>query len=448
VPGVLTRNLTSIRQTIAGLLAVFTCWRLLNLDSAADGMTIVATAAVAFALMTPELVGLLLPIMPTRTLAQRLVVRQVMTNRTRMAASASIYIVLIGVTVGVLTVLYSQVALMRDRQPVSVPQGQVLVDNNATPFKEPDPAVIAALETIPSLANQRPVQFYMIGERLVDAETGVEDVRDTIGTADLAGLSFAFESVEDVEKGIDSELTASQRELLSMGGVLVLSPDRVHIQAGRLALVNNSTGQKIGDLPAANVNVEPSRWMDAVPFIMLRNAASQAGLKTEPAAVLYVDVNDEDAAQARSVVLEAGFDPRLIGIHQSPPPVVPPAALVGSAVGLMLLVLAMSLLATRAQVQGMRRWASRLTHLGVRTRWAKHAISLQYIWIGAVSVPVGLAAALASLGLTRWRLPELHLVVPWGPIVLVVAVMFASTSMGAALAARKLEEGPVGEIAS
>jgi len=445
--GVSVPRLTHGRQSLAGILAVASLWQLLTLDSAADGMLLVATSAVVCSLMAPELVGLLLMAMPTRTLTQRLVVRQISTHRTRMAATAAIYIMLVSVTVGVLTVLYSQVQLIRDQQPVSVPPGQVLVDSYGTPWKKPDPALIAALETVPALSEQRPTTFYLIGDRFLDAETGVEEIRGDVGTIDLPTVSFAFDSVADVEAAAATTLTSEQRTLLTRGGVLVLDPQRVDIDdEGQLDLVVNITGERIGAVPALPLDAPPSRWMDGVPFVMLRDAATRAGFATDPAAVVYVDVSDADAERARAAALDAGFDPSLIGIHEPAPPVVPPAALVGSALGLMLLVLAVALLTSRAQVQGMRPWASRLTHLGVRGSWAKRAISLQYVWIGILSVPVGLLTAVAALGLTRLRLPALSLVVPWGPIALVVAVIFVATSLGALLAVRRLENAPVGEI--
>lgn len=444
VPTAIQRMAKPCRQIVAIGLGCFATWQFLTLNEPSDGMTLAGVGAFTLAFLSPELISVASRLMPQRTLAQRLVIRQVLANRSRMAAATGMYIVLIAVTVGVLTVLYSQIEMLRTQQPESVPPGHLLVDSNSTPFKSPPPGVIAALEGVPELRDQKPIQMYMIGERYVDPATGIEDARHTVGTQDLPGLSFAFDSVNEVEAAYGRPLTARERSVLAGGGALVVNPERVRISAGHIALVDNTTGQAVGRLQAVAARPSSTRWTDAVPFVILRTTADRLGLKSASAARLYVHVGSDTPTRARDALIRAGFNPRLIGTHEVPPPVVPPAALVGSAVGLMLLVAVVSLLATRTQVRSMRRWAGRLTHLGVRSSWARRVVGMQFVWILAVATPGGLFVGLGALQATHARLPTLDFVFPWAQILLAVVVVLAATLFGAGLAARNLGQEEVG----
>ncbi|MBW9209709.1 hypothetical protein KV100_08570 [Mumia sp. zg.B21] len=430
-------RLRSARHLVGVVCASITLWQVLTLREPSGAMALIGLMALTAAALGPELIDGLLRVMPRRTLTQRLVARQIATNRQRLAVVAGIYIVIVAATVGMLTILSSEVADARERQPVSVPSGDVLLDSFSTPFLKPDPAVVAAVETVPSIKRAEPIQFFLIGKRGVNPSTGTEE---TIGTRDdRTGVAFAFDSADDLEGALGAALTSADRDLLADGGALVINPDLVRVARGQLALIDKATGRGVATVPVRIVDPAQTRWTQAVPFVMLRATAQGLGMATTPAAMLFKDISAPDRRAARTALRDKGLDPRSIGVYEKPAPIVPPAAIVGSVVLLVALLVGVSVLATRAQVRAMRGWASQLTRVGVRRRWAARAISRQHAWIAALSVGVGASAAVASLAVTGARVQRYDLVIPWTLIGLVIAVVALSTILSGKLASRQLE---------
>ncbi|WP_167006874.1 hypothetical protein [Mumia sp. ZJ430] len=432
-------RLRSARQLLGVACASTTLWQALTMREPSGAMALIGLMALAAAALGPELIDGLLRVMPRRTLTQRLVARQISTNHQRLAVVAGIYIVIVAATVGMLTILSSEVALERARRPVSVPSGDVLMDSFGTPFLKPDPAVVAAVETVHSIKRAEPIQFFLIGKRRVDPSTGVLESEETVGTRDRPGVAFAFDSADDLEGALGVVLTSADRELLADDGALVINPDLVRVARGRLTLIDNATGKSVANVPARIVDPAQTRWTQAVPFVMLRATAQRLGMATTPAAMLFKDISADDRRAARTALRDRGLDPRSIGVYETPVPVVPPAAIVGSVVLLVALLVGVSVLATRAQVRAMRGWASKLTQVGVRRRWAARAISRQHVWITTLSVGVGASVAVASLVVTVARVPRYDLVIPWTLIGLVIAVVALSTILSGKLASRQLE---------
>jgi putative ABC transport system permease protein len=430
------RRRTKWRQALIGAGACYCMWQALTLNSGPDGFVLLGAAAATTALVTPEFTGLLVRFMPERTLSQRLVARLVAHHQPRMAAAATTYIALVAVTAGFLIVLASYTEELRTRHPSAPPEGQVLVDNDGVTFLGVDTGVRAAIETVPALQEQEPVQFFLIGTRYL-SDAGIAEVRGGVGTADYPAVSFAFATVDDIQAAYGRDLSDTERATLTDGGVLVPQPDRVEIRDSQVELVDIGTLESVARLDAVAAEPEPTPWAD-VPAVMLVSTATALGLPSEPAALLYNGVSKADADAAEQALITSGYSPRLMNKHERPSALVPAAALFGSAVALLLLVVTMSVLMSRAQVQDMRPWAAHLTRIGVPRRWAIRSLRRQYLWVMGCALPIGLVITLATVMFTHLRLPQLDLVVPWPQIAGTVVTIVIATLAGAALAARRL----------
>jgi len=431
--------ISAIRHVVAGVLACAFLWISITLDSVADGMFLSGIASLLIALMAPEILGVLQRRLRQHTLKQRLVARQVGTNTSRISLSLAMYIAVISVTVGFATVLATHLNEMHERLPIYSPPGQLLVDNDGATFMAVAPAVTAALDTIPELQAQEPAQLFVLGQRVTDPEIGLE-LRHGVGTTDLPGLSFALQSVEDVERTYGRDLTPQEESTLTSGGVLVPNGDRVQITNGEILLVDNDSQKPLGTLPALAAEPEPSPWKDAVPAVMLRTTADAIGAESQPAAQIYTDIDTAAADAARDALVRAGFNPEMITIHQEPEPLAPPAALVGSALALAALILAVTSFSIRDQVRAMQGWARRLGHIGVSLNWAKSALMKQFLLVLSLAVPLGLGSGVLALAITKLQIPKLELVIPWTPIGLLLLTFALTTMVAAALAMRKLDD--------
>lgn len=431
------RRLTPWRQFVAGVGACV-CLRLaLTMDSGSDGVVLTGSAVFTAALLSPELVRAMVRVMPERTLSQRLVSRQAAHHQSRLAVAATAYITLVAVAVGFLIVLASHTRDLRTRHPSAPPAGQILIDNNGATFLAVKPGVRAALATVPALQSREPVQFFLIGTRYL-SKAGIEEVRGGIGTKDFPAVSFAFTSVDDVQVAYGRKLTEAERATLTGGGVLVPHPDQVAIHDGQVTLVDLTTRKSIAQVDALAAEPEPTPWAD-VPAVMLVKTVTALGLPYQPAAVVFNEVSDADADAAEQALIASGYSPRTMNKHQRPPAVLPPAAMIGSAVSLLLLALIISVLVSRAQVQDMRSWAAHLTRIGVRRQWTSRSLISQYLWVMGFSLPVGVLVTLIPLGFTHVRFPQLDLVIPWQQVAATLAIIVIATLAGAALAAKNLK---------
>lgn len=431
-----SRRLAGARQISAGLLAAACLWKILTVSSGSDAMVLTALAILLATLLTPELVDAMVRLMPSGSLTQRLVARQMAHNRSRIAAAATTYIALVGVTIGFVVVLATYSQQLLEREPSAPPAGQVLVDNDGNAFLPVDSGVRAVLESQPGFSGQVPTQLFLLGSTY-QSKAGTTQVRDAVGAPDFPAVSFAFRTVGDVEQAYGRPLTNDERAMLASGGALVPRPDRVSITDGHLQLVDIGDLHPEGRIRALDAEPVPTPWADT-PLVMLVSTATDRGMAHQAAALIYHGVDAAEADRAEQALVAAGYSPRIMNKHARPPSVLPPAALLGSAAALLALVVAMSVLVSRAQVQGMRAWASRLTQIGVQHRWASRALTRQYLWTLAFSVPVGLLVTLGAMRVTQWQLPELELVIPWSEVAGIVAAIVVATAIGATMAARNL----------
>ncbi len=202
-------------------------------------------------------------------------------------------------------------------------------------------------------------------------------------------------------------------------------------------MVDNSTSKSRAVVPAMRADFPRTPWFVGNPTVMLKRSAQSLGLPLHRGGMIYTGVSRDDSQQVLAALSSVGINPENAEVHREIS-IIPDAALVGSAVGLCLLLLLTAWSGTRAQVQSMRLWASRLTQLGVKLRWARMVIWKQYLWILAVALPLGVAAGTLPLFVTGMAIPRLPLVVPWWPISVLLASVLAAVLLACALATRSL----------
>ncbi len=316
-------------------------------------------------------------------------------------------------------------------------EGQVALDSDGTPSLPVPESVVRAAETVASLEDQTPVQMWAVARLVRNPDGEITDIIDTAGTAGLPGMTWAFDSVDDLGRVLGRALTEDEVRVLEAGGVLV--PDeRVRIQHGSVELFDNVTQESLGTFPALRANITPTPWFSVAAAITLTRTAKAGGLPLTPGAMIYTGVSPADAKAVLTALSQAGINPENAEIHRSLPPLIPDAALIGSAVGLSLLILLIAWSGTRSQVSAMRLWASRLTQLGVKTSWARMVMWKQYLWLLAIAIPVGLLAGTIPLLVVHVLVPKMTVVVPWPQISVLLIAVLGSVLVACFLATRSL----------
>ncbi|MDX3550105.1 hypothetical protein PV729_43680 [Streptomyces europaeiscabiei] len=116
----------------------------------------------------------------------------------------------------------------------------------------------------------------------------------------------------------------------------------------------------------APVEVAPAEWRTGSDGIMLRATANALDLPIQAhGPIMVTGVPDADARALQQAVVNAGMDAGAVLVHVQPDDPVPPAALLATAVGLVLLALAAVLAATRGQTRILRRYLARLIAVGI-----------------------------------------------------------------------------------
>lgn len=429
------RHLRHAALTAAGCAVVFF---VAGLDTSGDVIRLAALTSLAAALATPDLLRALAPRLPDGSLTARLTSRLMIRHVTRAGVTAATIAFTVAASTGLMTMVSS--ALEGDlltRPAIALP-GQVALDNDSTPSMPVPSDVVAAAETVPALARQQPAQLYSIGRVEYLKEYGITDLVDSVGVADRIGQVFAFDSADDVARALGRTLNSDEVGILDEGGLLVLDESLV-AATGQVTLLAESDQRPVATLEARFAPHDPLPWFAATHGVVLTQTARDYGLPLSPGARIYTGVSDDDAAAVIAALSERGINPENAEVFRPPDPIVPPAALVGSSVGLFLLLLLLTASATRSQVVAMRPWASRLAQLGVRPRWARGVLFRQYGWILAVAIPMGSIAGVLPLLLSKALLPDLVVVVPWAMILVLMGALLAAVGAACWFSTRALD---------
>lgn len=434
IPGWL-RHLRHGLATIAGAYAITLVPRL---DTPAEALTLTVVAALVATLLTPDALAWLIAHVRTNRLVMRLTTRSMRDSVSRHATTAMSLTLSVAVCAGVLAATATALEAERRQRGSTALPGQVALDNDGTPFLPVSPAVVHAAESVPSMADQEPVQLYFVGRHVTIPDYDILDLSGGLTTGNSRGSVIAFETVEDVERATGRDLTELERRTLSDTGVLVTDPS-ANTASGRVDLIDEKTGQVANpQVKALNAEFEPTPWLVAISSITLVETATTMGHQVAPGARIYDDIPNQDAEAVLKALSDSGISPEEAEIHRNPPDLVPPAALSGISAALFLVVLLLAIAAVRGQVAMMRPWASRLTQLGVRSSWAKSAIRRQFVIVVSAALPLGLVAGLGPLLISRMLIPSIPIVVPWAAVGALVASLAAAMTAAAWISTRTL----------
>jgi hypothetical protein len=127
-----------------------------------------------------------------------------------------------------------------------------------------------------------------------------------------------------------------------------------------------------------------------------------------------------------------------VGIYEAPPPVVPPLAYWGSALGLGIALLLAVAAVARAQTVNLRSYLGGLVALGIPTNWARKVLYLEITVIAGVSTGIGLLFALLPIAYSSVKIPGLVFSVPWIQIALLLGLFVLAGGLATWQSSRRL----------
>jgi hypothetical protein len=410
----------------------------LEVDSPPTAAVLAGVLTVAVVLLVPELVDLLLRALPERGARTRLGRRQLADDRSRVAAAVALLAVVLGGSLGYLTLLDTLITTAgSEAEPDTLP-GQLMVMDRASRLKAPLPQLLAAVERSDAAQAHPQLRLRFLNNR--DRAGELKDAVSLLGTDENV---MAVDSVDRVEQLVAHRLDAAQATTLRRGGMLVWSDygSPVGQQRGRGRLMVRAGDRLIGrpmEVPLATVDIGRARWRAGTSGVLLTSSAHRLGLPVTVGPAMYTGLSGSQAQAIQEAVIRAGQDATGILRFRQPEPPVAPAALVATAAGLVILALLASLVAIRGQARTLRGYLGRLVAIGLSVRWAQGVLLYQQaVIIGAATV-LGLAIAFPPVIVVAAQIEGFTLSVPWTQILVLVSCVYVAMCLAALHATRTL----------
>lgn len=429
------------RHMLAAVVFCATVILAIELDSPADAMIVAAVLTVGLLLLIPEWVDLLLQTLPEWGPRTRLSRRQLMADRQRAGAAVALLALMIGGSVGYLTLLDTMVRTVDEQRYPDVLPGQMIIADRASLLLPPPQQVLEVVERSDLTDGKPRLDLRYLHE--LDRSGNARRTASLEGTIESI---LAVDSVDQVEQMLARPLTPSQAEVLRSGGMLVW-PD------GRSVSGNSSSAQQLVvtsedkvirppiEVPAATVTPDDVAWRVGTSGLLLTPTAQRLNLPMTTGAVMYTGLSASQGRALQDTVARAGLDARTIQLYQAPPPAVPPAALLATAAGLVILVIAASLVATHGQGRTLRGYLGRLISIGLPIQWARHVLLYQQVLIVGLATLIGLLIAIPPVMIAVLRIRGFVLSVPWSQTLILLASIYAATGLAALHASHKLRAG-------
>lgn len=440
-PGATTASAAGRRVRDARHLLAVAAWcatvaYAVRVDTPAKAMILTGVLTLAVLLVIPDVLDLVLRVLPEDGPRRRLALRQLATDRLRAAAIVGMLTVLLGASMGFLTLLDTLIRTT-DQQafPDALP-GQVLLADRASSTLPPPAALLRAVEAsgvADGLPRAELAYLFTTDESGIPTRSVTRDGH--------TGSLLAVETDAQVEQLIGHSLNPTQRAILAEGGLLVWAdaPD-APTHTTRLAVKDgDSVTSRTPELPVATVDVPLVEWRTGTDGVTLRSTADNLNLPMPQKTPLIITEVPASAAKAmQEAVGRAGIDAQAVRIYTPPKPPVPATALLATAAGLVILVLTAVLAATRAQTRILRGYLTRLVSIGISPAWVRHILLYQSGILIATSTLLSLSIALPPTVVVALRTSGFVLSIPWTQLLTLLAAIYLATALAALRSALSL----------
>ncbi|MEU0589005.1 hypothetical protein [Streptomyces sp. NPDC006132] len=404
-----------------------------RVESPAMAMTLAGIVTTAVLLVIPEAFTLTLKLLPERGPRTRLARRQLAADSRRACAAMTVLTVLFGASLGFLALLDTLLRTADTQNHPDVLPGQVMLTDSSSDRFAPTEAVLRAAEATGALDGTPRFELSPV------YTMGTDDVIRSANRPGSDSLVLTVGTPSDAARLIGHPLEREQVTTLNDGGLLVWAdaPGAPGSGVERTSLIVRQDDKVLGrtpELPTVAVEAPPVHWRAGSDGIMLRSTARDLRLPLpEHGPVMITGVADAQAEAVQKAVIASGNDARAVSIHVPPEPAIPPAALVATAVALVLLVLATVLTSVRGQIRALRGYLTGLTALGLPPAWTRHILLYQHAALIAVSTLLGLIIAMLPTVVIATQISGFVLSIPWGQL----GSLLAATYLAAVLAAAR-----------
>ena len=389
---------------------------LTRMSSAGHAMLVGACALVAVALLAPEVVAAVAQRIDRPTPHLRLGSRLISADR---GATAEVILTMIVLALPLTTMvlLTTTGSAARAEALAPVGPGQLLVAGEGG-LASPAPSAVRktvanALATTP---DATPTTLLVTENAWYEADPGTNASVIAVATA------------ADVVRVLGTPLTAEQRTTLEQGGALVWEPDGQITIDGRPATP-----------PVKTTTYRPTEeWSNQAGAVMLAEPARSSGITLRRGGTLYAVVSPDDVDLAETAVREQGLDQSLLYRHHAPSQLLPPTALIASALLLVALMLGITAISSHARTASQRRQYGRLVAIGAdqgvvrRVQLVTQTVITSLATVAACSITVVAATTMLL------RLSGTQINPPWIVMLALICSLITAQVLASLLALRGL----------
>jgi hypothetical protein len=419
---------TGIRRGLAMLLSGVVVYQVAQLSTLPEAMILAGTFGAFVLLLCPEALRLVTAWIPERGPRLRLSRRQLAHDRGRALTAVVVLAAVLGLPLGFLILIDTLIATGDNGLAPEVGQHQLLVSGTGGALQRPpDDAVRAVTDRVEF--SRPPIRLHLL-------TTPDQRLAVHLKEGDGIRILHAVDSVDDVARLTNRDLSRTESETLRSGGLLVWAgdgrPDR-HL----VVTVNDKITAVSPALSAVVSTFEPA-WKTSTEGILLTATAQRLKIPVQDAGLVFTDVSDDEAAAARQAVLDARLDPKQVTLYEPPKGLDLPEVYYASAIGLALLVLATTTAVAQAQVRTLRSYLGRLVSIGLSTRWARQVLLIENAVVVGLATGLALLIAIPAVAVASWRLPNFVLGVPWRWIAMLLVSFVMSTLVSTILSSRRI----------
>ncbi|MCM3556843.1 hypothetical protein M3697_17320 [Janibacter melonis] len=389
---------------------------LMRMSSAGHAMLVGACALVAMALLAPEVVAAVARRIDRPTPHLRLGSRLISADRGA-TAEVILTMMVLALPLTTMVLLTTTGSAARAEALAPVGPGQLLVAGEGG-LASPAPSAVRKTVTNALATTPDAVPTTLLVTESAWYEAGLGTNASVIAVATAA----------DVEKVLGTPLTAEQRTTLEEGGALVWEPDGQLTIDGRPATP-----------PIKTTTYRPmEEWSNQAGAVMLAEPARSRGITLRRGGTLYAAVSPGDVDRAQAAIREQGLDQSLLHRHHAPSQLLPPTALMASALLLVALMLGITAISSHTRTASLRRQYGRLVAIGAdrsvvrRVQLVTQAVITSLATIAACSITVVAAATMLL------RLSGTQINPPWVLMLALICSLITAQVLASLLALRGL----------
>lgn len=385
-----------------------------RIRSAGEAMVLGALAVVLLALLAPEIVSMVARWLDRPSPHLRLGARQLVSDR---GAALEVVLTMLLVTLPLVTMIMLTATgeSARAETLAGVGPRQLLVAGHG------------------GLGTRAPAEVRTVVSEVLRSSEGVTStellVTDTTWYEVTNGNAsvIAVADPDDVEDVWGAPLSPLQRETLEHGGALVWVPGAEMSVDGRPARSIKTTAYQ-----------PTEEWAHVTGAVMLAGPAREQGVTLRPGGTVHAHVTEADGDRVLDALRERGLDQGLVTRYHPPGQLLPPTALIASALTLTVLMVGVTATASHARTSSLRRQFGRMLAVGADRGFVRrvHVVNQSTTTaIALVGASLVTALSVASL-LLRVQGSEVR--PPWLMISALLVALVAAQSAAALIALRRL----------